>query len=621
MKTLTLLILLLLTAPLAAGIALEDTIELGDVWGWSAGRGTKMLEISDDWLIIFDEVAAAAELCRLRIVSTDGLAIDSITWPCTYPLDLDYKGGRIVTCSSYSSTGFKHDVRIWSWPEEGYLNPEGQYYISGADSLTSLSSCKLKASSAIKAEVYVKSVWYAGARHTGELGVWYNGSSDFTDLPMTLPNTYEGIYDFTENVVQYADSFINITDIENTSVLDTLVTSSGEIVAWNENTFAPRWATDDGHIVLTDDYTNIVESSGDVTLDDIFAMQGKYTVHGVLDGWWYEADFTNAGTPTLTNMSVEATNWAASAAGSAPITQLWSKGDTRIYIMNQTNQILTMWTYEDEETCVVAEGCYLDDEFSYATSVLSNGWSGSDTYPTDGEYVCDGETTGSREFNWYDITPVTTDTLLITADLSFCSGSKTNFHMSMGTGSEAAFVVNIDSDGNIRNAGDEAIGVFPTTCDSYENHSTLEVVVYPDNNPKSYSVYVDEVLQSAGESFTTDGQNNAQLSWIKIDSNLVNEYCNYSLDSISIYSLAADSTPEAIAISEFTVGALYIEPGNSSFDWTQCRTGENRNACFLRLTGGSSLDWVWNSVIKNPLTWLALVFLIIIIVFMKSKNE
>lgn len=613
-KQLGIIFLLLLCVSIATASTptIQKTIDLG-----GSGRAeARMAEIDSTHLLILDQNLAGQ--CKVRVVNTEtGVVTDTATFSCTSIMDVDYQAGTIATCTSEftGGSGYKHHVRVYKYPEEGYLQYKAQY-ASAFGAAAFYGGCAIDKSSTTSADVLVNNLYYGGSAKDGDIKVYLNGSSPvFTAYPITVPVLRDALYDTTAKVFGTSNDFYNNSDPYNNSILSSLVLGTN-LVAWNHDSTSPEWVTDNGYLVIAGDYTSPSESSGSVTMDDVIAFASRSEIYGLIDGWWYVGDFTNAGTPTLDNLSVAMTNYDPSPNVR---TQEYTTGSSLIYYMNETNDILTVWAYDSSPSCTTSDGCFLDEPFSYSTSLLAHGWGGSDVSPTNEQYICDGASSGYQE-NYIDIGRITDESFLLTVELAMCDGDSTEFYISMGDDDLTSFALLIDSNGVMTDHTGATIGSFPVTCDGYTNYTTLWVIGYPSSSPKSWAVYVNEELVKKNLQFTVEG-NTQDLTWLYIGGNLIPDYCNYSIDSVSIYALSESVLSEQeIFEQSYTLGALYLEPANSSFDWSRCKVGENPNICFMREVGGGLLDWAWRNIVKNPLTWLVFVFLVILVVFMKGKR-
>lgn len=615
--------LLLTTLVAAAAPTLLDTFNLNATYGYR----THITEIDSNHIAILDH-ALASDTCRIRIVDTDtGEITDSTTVTCTYPIDIDYDGGTLAVCYSYHppSQSFRHYVQIYKIPDYGFMNPAGGT-LQGSPSIF-FGGCELESSSSTTADVFVGS--YGVSQITGSLKIYFNGSTAvMTPLPIVVPKSHNRLFDESNEVVGTGTNFYDFSDPYNNSgkILDTLLFGDS-LRAWNFDSSNPEWVAANGYIALADDYSAIVESSGRVIMDEVIAYGGRDEILGVINDTWYNGDFSiTPGTPTLTNTGVKLANVNTGTSNGVD----WLTTASKIYYLNTTNQILTVWEYQIAPTCDAANGCYMDEPFIYTDSVLNHGWAGWSVNPIDGELKC----FGSTQYNTYQFTPITQSvgTFYVEYDARICGEESAPLEMTLFNNNDALVQVRItgnSANGTIQDhtgailsntIGNTVADPGNITCSGlkrFENNYLF--ALYPQNNPRTYDVYINAALVSQNNLWTTVGQQVLSVNSIGFSGGITIPYCFWGLDNVKIYTQQInepDLTDEEILEERNTIGGeVFSLDQQFHFDRDQhCETTENSQLCFLRWIIGGLLDWLWRLIINNPLSSLAFILVAIVLV-------
>lgn len=616
--------LLLISTALAAAPTLTNTYTLNTTTGIRA----LLTEIDDTHVLIGDIAGSNA---RLRIVNTvTGQVTDTYTSPAVYLHDIDYEGGTIIACQTnfIGGTGYFQTLRVLKWPKEGYLQYKGGFTSScSGDCSAFFGGCRLDKSSSSSADIFVQNFDWPGTSGTNRDGVakvWFNGSFSFTDYPIIVPLRAEFLYDMNAEVIGTGNDFYDFSDEYNNSgrILDTL-TYGTNLVAWNHDSNNPEWVTDDGYIALTDDYQDVIQASGSVTMDDIYAMSGIDNIMGVIDGWWYTADFSeNPGDPSLTNTTQRLTNYDPSPSYFPYLTT-----DTNFYYFNETNNILTVWEYQTAPSCQASQGCYIDDSFSYSDSIYNHGWSGeySAKTPEDGGLRC----LLQPQYYVYDYTPLVNSEAPFTLDfdLDMCGDSSANMVLQIGSNGVPGFQLRFQADtlgGRIldenynqlvNTVGDNISDPGNLTCSGlplFSNHYTI--VGNQNSNPKTYDLYINGALASAANLWNDNGQAMSSTNYLYLSASVAPNYCWWTIDNIELYTEVAPSANASKSQStiygiDFSIGAT------NPFDEDKlCAPTENRGLCFLRVIFKGLLGSLWRAIINNPLESLALILVIAVII-------
>lgn len=615
---------------------LLNTIDLDE----TRGVFSRLHHIDDTHLIVFDK-AWATSTCRIKIVNpTTGEITDQTSWTCTYPIDVHYKDDTLVACSTYfvPTQGDKHLIYVYKHPDDGFLQLKGTWS-TGTWASTFFGGCKVDSSSSTSADIFVqnfdKNSSGAGTDIDGVAKIWFNGSTNtFTLYPIIVPESFNLLEDTINEVFGVGASFYDNTDPYNhTGALLSTLTNGDSLRAWNYDSNNPEWVAANGYIALIDSYSSPVESSGQVTMDDVMAYGGRDEILGLIDGWWYNGDFTDAGAPILTNTSVSVPNYDPAPPPGGSGTFEFLATPSRIYYLNLTNQILTAWEYELAPTCSYLTGCYMDEPFLYSDSVLNHGWGGWSNSPFNGELNC----FLSTQYNTYQFTPITpsTGTFTFEFDAKICGDAASYLNVWLADGSNTAIQLwfqGNDEGGTIQDhnwntlstLGDEVPDPGNWTCSGHKRfENNYKIIVHPQNVPKTYDLYINGIIESQNNLWTTAGEQMSQVSYVYFGGGFAFPYCFWYVDNIKI------STPPAADIDEETLirerntigGELFSLEEQFHFDRdAHCKPTENTQLCFLRWVFGGLLDWLWRTVINNPLPTLALVFFIVILLVAGYNN-
>lgn len=620
------LIFILLSSFVAAAPELLSEVALN---GTTPSIQMKMHSIDETQLILLDNVAGT---CRLRIANpTTGQVTDQNTFACSYAHDVHYDAGTITVCTTYflGGTGSRHQIKVYKYPEPGFLQPKGGYNSPyGAGSF--YGGCEIDSSSSNSADIFVGNLYFAASTQTGVVKIWFNGSSaTFTQYPITVPPGFNRLTDENNEIFGTSNDFYDNSDPYNHTgkILDSTVL--GDILrAWNFDSASPEWVSANGYIAIASDYSDITESSGSVTMDDVIAYGGRDEILGIINGWWYQGDFSiTPGAPTLTNTSVEITNYDP-----APDTRTYEylTTSTNIYYYNETNDILSTWEYQAAPTCIASNGCYMDEPFIYGDSVLNHGWSGWSVEPINGQLQC----FGSTQYTTYQITPITpgVGTFYVEFDARICGDPTGPLEMSLFSNNDALVQLRFTGDsanGTIQDhtgayltesLGNTVADPGNLTCSGtnrFENNYILEI--FPQNNPRTYNLYVNGVIVSQNNLWTTVGQQVFGVNSIGFSGGISPVYCFWSIDNVKIYTSQVndpDLTDDEINDERNTIGGEVMSLDTQfHFDRdAHCETTENTQLCFLSWVVGGLLNWLWRMIVNNPLPSLAFILVAVVLV-------
>lgn len=628
-------IFFILLLPLVAAVGPELLYEV-DVDG-VAGTRVRMHEIDSTHLAILDTYSTSI---RLRIVNpTTGVITDqSTSGGINIPFGVDYEGGTIVVCAADRiSSGFADVVIFYKIPlssqGDGFMNQVGYYSRTTTDG--SFSGCVIDESSSTSGKAFVQNYGktFIQPDKDGRVTVWFNGSSNsFAEEPVQYPtpHLYNQQVDTSNEVFANGDEFINNSDPYNNTgkILDTLILGDA-IAQWNRNANSPEWVTQNGYLVIADDYSNIIESSGSATMDLIIAHGGRDEIIGIINGTWYVADFTNAAVPVVTSTGVDIPD-----AGDDAINYFTTS--TRIYSFNATSGKLTTWEYQAAETCSASDGCYIEDNFNYDDTVLNHGWTGTGVEPINNSLECYGNP--GRHHRYY-FTPITSSTgqFFLDFNATMCGSSSSEIYLSLYSNNDIAWNIRMKADalgGTIQDHASNYLSLtvgdtvndtenYCTGLDRFEN--SYRIVFNPQNVPRTYDIYINGQPVSEGNQWTAIGQNVLSVNNFDLAVGTGAPYCWWRVDNIHLYTLSTDDqlTDDAILEARNTIGGVEMSLGTQfHFDRDEhCEVTENSQLCFLRWIVGGILDWLWRLIVNNPLQSLAFILIAIVLVIAGHNSK
>lgn len=627
----TLLLIFALLLPLVAAEA-PTLLYNVDING-TTGGDISLYEIDDTHLAIAEVQGTQV---KFNIVNpTTGQITDTATiGGVNRIVGIDHTGTTIAVCTvDRVSPGFAERVDFFRKPsdQDGFLSNLGSSTYSSSDS--GYDGCIIDQTSSTRGQVFVQNFGktFTLPDRDGRYTVYFNGSgATLEELPVdyTSSQYYHQNYDEENNVFHNAGDFISNDNPENHTGATTDSLALGDYTtAWNHDRNNPLWVTNNGHIVYTDDYNDILESSGSITADQVVAVKSAVQVFAVINGTWYTGDFTNAATPTLTSEGVDIPDYADSYTSFYTTT-------TRIYHFNSTSGKLTTWQYQEEQTCSATQGCYIDDNFNYGDTVLNHGWTGTSVAPVDGELECYNN---AGRYNRYYFTPITAETgeFFLEFDATMCGQSTAWLELALFSNNDVAFQNRMKADsleGTIQdhnwdyvtydigdNASDDDLFCTPVLGPGFKRfENSYKYVFHPQNNPKTYDLYINDVLVSQSNEWTTVGQNLLSINNFGISGSPSTPYCYWRVDNVNLYRLLEDEqlTEEAILEARNTIGGIEMSLDTQfHFDRDDhCEVTENTQLCFLRWAVGGLLDWFWRLIVNNPLQSLAFIFVAVVLV-------
>lgn len=430
-----------------------------------------------------------------------------------------------------------------------------------------------------------------------------------------------GLLDLENSV--YAASNILYRFEVNASATLLYNSTSGDIAVFNENSNDPKYYTYTGKKIITNSaYNTFSETSttGNTSITPIAYINDDLII-GYANGELYKIDFSDNVNPESYPLNV---SWyGADSSSPRPPVQ---RADNYMIAYNSSEESFYFYLINVTEAgCELSGGCFLNDTFEYLDNVLNHGWQGSSLTPDDGTLFCDGS---QYQQNYYYVVPVTksTGTAVLDASINFCAGSGHEFYLAMGDEGLTGWTIQIQDDGDILDWQGEDIGNWNVTCDA-DNYHNLSAHIHFQNQPKSFDLYVDGVLQTANNPFTQHGQTFTELEWVLVASNIFPDYCNWTMDSISLTTLQSQleddlNLTEQFEIEAYTYGCWLFGGDNPGFDDSQCRPNEGYNWCVMRCTVSSLGSWLLDLILDNILVVLAFVVLIVFtaIIYEKFKR-
>jgi hypothetical protein len=135
---------------------------------------------------------------------------------------------------------------------------------------------------------------------------------------------------------------------------------------------------------------------------------------------------------------------------------------------------------------------------------------------------------------------------------------------------------------------------------------------------QTISLYVN------GDYVTSDTfyESTSSFSGISIDDAPFSSACNFSMDSIQIFSSGYESPVDPTlnqSAGEFWGGALSLDAKNPGFNSSYCRTNEDINFCFIRIGWNNVTDWFLDAIFSNILVIIG-IFIVLILLGSISKR-
>lgn len=620
--------LFLLLLPLVAAEAPTLLYDFNTNFTSTTPGYVKMHELDDTHLAI---LSVDGTTTKFRIINpaTGAITDTADIGGANRVVGIDHTGTTIAVCAyDRVSPGFGEVVRFYRKPsgQDGFLNLLGAEYYSSSDS--GYSGCVIDETSSTRGKLFVQNFGktFIQPDKDARIIVYFNGSArELEQLPINYGNiqAFERTYDEENEVFQNGGDFISNEDPENHTgkTLDSLILGD-YVVAWNHDSSNPEYITNDGHLVLAEDYNDLIESSGSATMDKIVALPNRNNVLGIINGTWYSADFSTPATPVLTDEGVTLPEFTDSYNN-------FLTTSTRIYHFNESSGRLTTWQYSTGPTCLASEGCYIDDAFSYGDSVLNHGWSGTGVSPVDGQLEC---YQNPGRYHRYYFTPITqsTGTFYLDFDATMCGSSTSELYLSLYSSNDLAWNIRMKADflgGTIQDhqsnylaysIGDNVTDTEGWCSGLQRFENSYKVIFYPQNTPKTYDIYINDAVVSEGNEWTTIGQNLLSVDNFDIGVSPTTPYCWWRLDNVQLYTIPLDQqlTDEQIEDARNTIGGIEMSLDTQfHFDRDDhCEVTENTQICFLRWAVGGILDWLWRIIINNPLQSLAFILVAIVLV-------
>jgi len=425
----------------------------------------------------------------------------------------------------------------------------------------------------------------------------------------------------------YEGRLINITDPSNSSEMDTSAYNADRgFTAWDGNRKA---ITVDNKIYNFADLNNILITGlgFNSSLEAVKFVNDRNII--ATDGltFWL-VDFSDKLNPVEVDTGVVFNGDLFSLSdGYAP--DWWgqyNEEDDYLVVLNLTSEKLYVYSLETEATCLSSGGCLLNDTFEYDDSVINHDWTGTDVSPVDGSLVCDG----SYLADYYLFTPVSDDdgAVVLSMDFNICDDDEPYTELTLSlwddrSQSIRAMYLRIRETGDIlgnptaTNDNQVSVGTFSPNCSVNRSAEHLDLVLNMQNNPNTYSVYINGIEQSVGNRFTIDGDSVDSLNAVYLSSSVVPDYCNWSIEGIDLRYVPSAS----LANGTETFGAFVLPSDGSagSFDESRCRADEQKTWCFLRVMVGDVMQWFLDLVVNNILLFTAFILLAILILTLKKK--